>query len=566
MGVTVRSKTDPIKAFTLYVDSFGSPEGSGRGLAARVAVEGEAYRNNENRMGFGCGTYYKENTRVWDYADVNGSFSGTNLLNKKSGNQNADPYVKMRFKPDTMEVQVRYDGQWHTVRTLSGTSKEVLGSSVRMDRQAKYYNNLQAVDFAGGYTVEVALVHMNTNDNKGLELMCALENGSVTTEAIASNAKKQATYNTGDYERPGVIKIVEYKENDGTQQSLSSADITAPKATANGYNVAWNYEEIAGPVEAMDFNENGNNNVGIKFESVSLFGRSAIANKDVNVTYACDTDSSIAGTIDKTDANGVAGFNATRPGMYKLTYNGVTYTTAVNSDNQFYVYYDADVTDGEDDYKFYYVGFDRQVKFADLAPKGLAAGETLVGYTIEGQEGIYALDYVYTIPTTFESGAEKSIRVNPVIVDFAAASGASVRIATDGTSGLRFRAYMSKSAYEALGGSASFSVAMAMENGTYGAMKALEAKNIFAENRNGADIYSMTAAIYNVEKVGAGLTQNFKAKFAMTITYVGGETATFEVETALKNLKDVATALKADAEYETLSLAQQAIVDGFAGA
>ena len=61
------------------------------------------------------------------------------------------------------------------------------------------------------------------------------------------------------------------------------------------------------------------------------------------------------------------------------------------------------------------------------------------------------------------------------------------------------------------------------------------------------------------------LTQNFKAKFVMTITYDDGTTATFEVETGLKNLKDVATALKADAEYETLSLAQQAIVDGFAG-
>ena len=575
MGVTVRSKTDPTKAFTLYVDSHGQQnDGAGRGLVARVAVEGEAYRNVDNRMGFGRGYYYSDNTRAWDYTELNGSFGGTNFLNvntnNTSGNQGADPYVKMRFDPNKMQVQVRRLGLWHTVRALSAPSSksDVVGScSESMDRQAKGYSNLQASDFAGGYSVEVSLVHMNTNDNNGLQMMYALnKDGTIQSEAISQGATAQGTQKTETYERPGVIKIVEYKENDGIQQSLTQSDITVPAASANGYKVAWSYDEATVPVSEMKFNAEGPNNVGFTFKNVTLFGAKAIANKQVDVHYVCENDPAVSGTIATTDENGVAEFNATRPGTYAITYNGTTYKTLVDGEEKFYVYYDADVTDGEDDYKAYFPGYDTVVKFADLAPTGLKEGETLIGYAIEGKEGIYAPDYQYAIPDTFENGSEKSIRITPVIVDFAAASGASVRIATDGTSGLRFRAYMSKAAYEALNGEATFSVAMAMEGGEYGAAKVIDAANVYAENRDGADIYSMTAALYNVEKVGTGYTQNFQAKFMLSVTYVGdGEATTFTVETALKNVKDVATGLKASEEYETLTDEQKAIVDAFAG-
>ena len=551
MGVTVRSKTDPSKAFTLYTDSQGNHV-PWSAMLSRVAVEGEGYRNGENRPGFGYADGDTTNVRVWKHTITNGTFGGIN--NAVAGGEGSDPYIKMRFNPTDMTVQVRSGELWWTVRDLDASSQG----------EPQNVATLSANDFAGGYTVEIELVHMNTNDNNGLSMLSSLKkgDGTLANSTIYYGKTAQCTQKENAYNRPGVIKVVEYKENDGYQQNLGDFSATLSEV---GYPVTWSYDTVSVQAENVDYVAGGVN-VGLTVNETTLFGTAAKANAPVNMSWVCDEDATVNGTVTTTDANGVAGFKAVRPGTYTMNYNGTTYKTNVSGE-KFYVYYDADVTDGEDNYKTYYIGYETTVNFADLAPTGLAAGETFIGYTVEGQEGIYAPDYVYTIPTTFESGAQKSIRITPVIVDFAAASGASVRIATDGTSGLRFRAYLSKSVYEALGNDVSFSVAMAMEGGAYGALKAIDAANIYEENRNGKDIYSMTAALYNIEEVGMGVTQNFKAKFGLSVTYVGeSEATTFEVETELRNLKSVAAALQADAEYATLSEAQKAIVDKYAGA
>lgn len=242
-AITFRSKSDPSKAFTVYVASRDTER---RALSARVGVEGETYRTGSGQKGFGG----DPNAWAAQHRGIRGTFgmyinTGTNAPGWGKGEK--DSYAAIRFNPATMEV-FGFNYGWEVIRDLSDANavKEAVRPSIK---------TLEIDDFAAGFTVEFTVEKMNTEFNKGLKSVPTLnkETGEVRWVDTGYDAASDGVHLLEEgYDREANIKIISYSDGTYTQNIDQESVIFDDYAADSEYKEGASWLELdLGPKVAL---------------------------------------------------------------------------------------------------------------------------------------------------------------------------------------------------------------------------------------------------------------------------------------------------------------------------
>ena len=206
------------------------------------------------------------------------------------------------------------------------------------------------------------------------------------------------------------------------------------------------------------------------------------------------------------------------------------------------------------------------------------AGKVFLGWKNSATNALYPANQFLRLSNDYT--------YNPVVIDYDVVTGASVRIAVGGQSGLRFQTMFKAEDYEAVKGYIkSFGTLLTYTDTLTTAGKDFTIANYsaeasFAQVANTKGLFDYTAKngtaykAYTLAVVDLAVeeyTLKYSARGYLVVTYVDGSTATiytdYNVAENSRSIADVATRLKADTTaYEALSAEKKAIVDAYAAA
>lgn len=283
LGVTFRSKTDPSKAFTVYL---ASRETMRNKVTVRVGIEGESYRNDGGLKGYG-----DNGLQAYAGSLSAGTFGNFANSNNDSYNSPTNPYSMIKFDASAMTVSTYTYGE-----AISRDLKTALNS---------YTKTLAASDFAGGYEVSVSVERMNRKENRGLATMYTI-NGNPANNTLDTGytAGTDGVHVLDEgYDRKCIIDVIKFT---GTNQI--TADEIGGYAGTPSYDGGNKYFDIG---DKLSYAYDGNS-IALPVKWGNLGAGEAIS--EVKYKHADDAaESSLAVT------DGTASFVPTKPGKYTFT-------------------------------------------------------------------------------------------------------------------------------------------------------------------------------------------------------------------------------------------------------
>ncbi len=533
-GITYRSTIDPNQAFTVYLQNRS---GKRKIVSSRVYVEGETFRNSNGDKGFAIA-----NMAAYDAATgmTHGAASGTMGYSGNTTNNGyygmADRASYIKFDPTTMQVY-SYQYNWVLIRDLS-TRQYGAGTKngdftwTGSDSVIKTLDKNAFRDENGNdtFTMEITVSKMNTEWNKGRSTIYHVRDGVL--ESISTNLTRHEMAGPGEvlengYDRECIIDIYSMYQSQG--QTLTSDSVNKDKYQ-DDYTTTYSWIDSRSLVD-----------VGYKSvitltapTTVTMFGKTSYVG---TATYVNEdgTDSGIV-----TFANGTGSFNPTGAGVYTFTINGASKAIKVGYVLTYDGGYDI-IVDGEVDLSNYKVASD---------------SSTFIGWTIDGQDGVYSSDYKFEI--------DKDTTVEAYFVDLRMLDDASIRLDKE-KPGLRFGAVISKRDYDKLKASL---VGVKFEYDVSGGAKEfktitkeIKEENIFHKTETGEYYFYVSIVNFAYEKYG----MDFRATVKVSFTTKDGVNVTYyakQSDDAWRNVRETAKALiESETEYTS---EQKQILNGYA--
>ena len=298
LAFTFRSTIDPTQAFTVYTVSRSRQR---KAVGLRVAVEGEAYRNDATNPGYADKKDHVQNST---HTSASGSFGLFNNTGDTSYNSYNGMYIKLKVDfSDTIKVYTYNYGE-ALVRDL--TKEYGVG-----------LNTLKASDFAdGAFTVEVKVTSMNTDWNRGRNTAHVINNAASKRTAVnmgyIRETEEEDYILDAPYDRYAVIDIFAVEET--KNQKLDKSAVFVPDKT--GYVVTrewlnWDslqdipYGNLSGPDASVTLS-------GISISD--LFGKKRMFNGEFSYT----SDNGDSGVVEI--ENGVGKFVPSGLGTYTFSY------------------------------------------------------------------------------------------------------------------------------------------------------------------------------------------------------------------------------------------------------
>ena len=207
------------------------------------------------------------------------------------------------------------------------------------------------------------------------------------------------------------------------------------------------------------------------------------------------------------------------------------------------------------------VAVDSQVNLASYT--ATKENATLLGWTLNGGTAVYAPNAVIT--ASKENVVDGTMTLAPVFTTLKMDLGASIRLASDGTSGIRFIAMMDKAEYEAM---KEAGIAFNYEISAAGGKTVEKAvTNVYTDETNG--VVYITAAVTGI--TSQYFETEWTGKVYMSYTYAGATEATKVYATANDNVRTIKAVAQAaiddhnDPESDTDYTAWLDVLNQFAG-
>ncbi len=244
VGITIRSITDPTKAFTVYAIA-GRHDYSNHQVSLSVGIEGEKWYSwymGEKYPGYGL-----EGTNASDFG-YNTVISGTTMSNANANDMDTFS-TTIKFDVDTMCVYgvrkttsiqnygnfaggVKYTESDVLVRNLASNAPSADGTGTLDGKRLEELATLSKEDFINGYTTSVTILDMTSNDTVVTKAISNSAGGDVYSNAITEKV-------ADPYDRYAKMIIYsvngqEFVKNDDWTVEYNSNNAIADFDTAKG--------------------------------------------------------------------------------------------------------------------------------------------------------------------------------------------------------------------------------------------------------------------------------------------------------------------------------------------